>query len=304
MSKREYILRYLTIIKFLRNRSEATFEQLSDYLKSESEFHGYTLSISKRTFQRDLDEIRALFNIDIQFSFSRKLYFIADDEDQTALSNKMLEAFDLFNALNTAGKLAQHIIFETRKPQGMEHFYGLLHAIKNRFIIHFSYQKFWEDEATHRTAEPCSLKEFKGRWYVIAIDQKDRKVKTFGLDRVSELEITKKKFEPAKNFDANKLFSNCFGIICPDDSKPEEIILSFDSTQGKYIKSFPLHESQHVMEDNKDEVRIKLKLHITFDFLMELLSHGNMVKVIWPPKLKTKIRKMYSDALNQYGVKV
>jgi len=302
MSKREYILRYLTIIKFLRNRSEATFEQLSAYLKSESEFHGYTLSISKRTFQRDVDEIRALFNIDIQFSHAHNHYFIAADAEQTELSSRMLEAFDLFNTLNTAGKLAQHIIFETRKPQGMEHFYGLLHAIKNRLVICFSYQKFWEEDVTHRTAEPCALKEFKGRWYFLAKDQKDNKIKTFGLDRISELEITKKKFELAKTFDANKLFSNCFGIICPDDSKPEEIILSFDSVQGKYIKSFPLHESQQVMEEDKDEVRIKLKLHITHDFLMELLSYGDALKIIWPLKLKNRVCKMYSSALKLYNI--
>ncbi|MBI4947676.1 MAG: WYL domain-containing protein [Bacteroidetes bacterium] len=299
MSKREYILRYLTIIKFLR-KEEATFEQLSDYLKSESEFHGYNLNISKRTFQRDLSEILSLFNIDIQFNFSRKMYFIAEEEEDLDLSSRMLEAFELYNTLNTAGKLSQYILFEKRKPQGMEHFYGLLHAIKNHFVIHFSYQKFWEDEFSHRITEPYSLKEFKGRWYVIAKDHKDNVVKTFGLDRISELEITKKKFELAKNFDANKLFRNCFGIIVPDNPKPEEIILSFDSVQGKYIKSFPLHESQQIIKDDADEVRIKLKLCITFDFLLELLSYGEMLKVISPPKLKKEILKLYSNALKQY----
>ncbi len=301
MSKREYILRYLTIIKFLR-KGEATFEQLKVYLKSESEFYGYTLSISKRTFQRDLSEILTLFNIDIQYNFSRKVYFISVEEEDFDLSNRMLEAFDLFNTLNTAGKLSQYILFEKRKPQGMEHFYGLLHAIKNRFIIRFTYHKFWEDDPTQRIAEPYSLKESQGRWYVLAKDQNDNKVKTFGLDRISGLEITKQKFELAKNFDANKLFSNCFGIICPEDSKPEEIILSFDSVQGKYIKSFPLHQSQQIVKDDNDEVRIRLKLCITFDFLMELLSYGNLVKVVSPTKLKTKIRKMHFDALKQYGV--
>ena len=296
MSKREYILRYLTIIKFLR-KGDATFEQLSTYLKSESEFYGYNLNISKRTFQRDLGEILSLFNIDIQFNFSRKIYFIAEEDEDFDLSNRMLEAFELYNTLNTAGKLSQYILFEKRKPQGMEHFYGLLHAIKNHFVIRFSYQKFWEDEFSHRVAEPYSLKESQGRWYVLAKDQNDNKIKTFGLDRISELEITKKKFETSKTFDANKFFSNCFGIIVPGNSKPEEIILSFDSVQGKYIKSFPLHQSQQIVQDDDDGVRIKLKLCITFDFLMELLSYGDMLKIISPAKLKTKIRKMHADAL-------
>lgn len=301
MSKREYILRYLSIIKKMRSSREVTFEELDIFLKSESEFHGYNLNISKRTFQRDLDEIRSLFNIDIQFNFSRKVYFISDNVDQQELNNRMLEAFELYNTLNTAGKLSEHILFEKRKPQGMEHFYGLLHAIKNKFIIHFSYQKFWEDKPTSRIIEPFALKEFKSRWYILAKDKKDDKIKTFGLDRIRELEITKMKFNFPENFDSNKYFDKCFGIIVPENSTPEKIILSFDSVGGKYIKSFPIHETQKILTDNDDEIRVGLSLHITYDFLMELLSYGDTVKVISPAKLRKDITKQLKETLANYN---
>ncbi|MBI4944896.1 MAG: WYL domain-containing protein [Bacteroidetes bacterium] len=52
--------------------------------------------------------------------------------------------------------------------------------------------------------------------------------------------------------------------------------------------------------NDDDEVRVRLKLCITFDFLMELLSYGEMLKVISPPKLKKEILKLYSNALKQY----
>jgi hypothetical protein len=50
--------------------------------------------------------------------------------------------------------------------------------------------------------------------------------------------------------------------------------LSFDDYQGKYIKSLPLHESQQTISDSENELQIKLKLYITHDFIMELLSYG------------------------------
>lgn len=301
MSKREYILRYFSIIKFLRNRREASWKEIDDYLKSESEFHGYNLNISQRTFQRDLNDIRSLWNIDIQYDFSRQRYFIADDASGDELSSRMMEAFELFNVLKASDGFSQHILFETRKPQGLEHFYGLLHAIKNRFIIRFAYQKFWEDESTQRIAEPYSLKEFKGRWYILAKDQRDAKIKTFGLDRISRLEITKKKYEFPKNFNTNEMFHSCFGIICPEDEQPQEVILSFEPTQGKYIKTFPLHTSQKILTDNEKELRIQLKLYLTYDFTMELLSHGETVKIISPKKLEKEICKIYATALKQYA---
>lgn len=97
--------------------------------------------------------------------------------------------FDIFNALNISDRLSNYIHFEKRHPQGTENLYGLLHAIKNKVQITFSYQKFWEDEISQCIAEPYALKEFKNRWYVLANDLKDRKVKSFALDRLSEVEI-------------------------------------------------------------------------------------------------------------------
>ncbi len=299
MSKREYILRYLLIIRKLRNRRQATFKEINDFLILESELQSYKLSISKRTFQRDLNEIRSLFNVDIQYNFSDKVYYIADDEQQD-INNRMLEAFDMFNSLNIAEDLSPYIYLEKRRPQGTEHLYGLIHAIKNRLLIRFTYQKFWEDEVTHRTAEPYALKEFKGRWYVLANDRKDNTIKTFGLDRISQLEISRELFKYPENFNINEYFKYCFGIITSPDTEPEEIVLSFEPVQGKYIKSFPLHETQKVIVDNKEELQIKLKLHITHDFIMELLSFGDTVKILKQECMKSEIIAIYQNALNQY----
>jgi len=300
MSKSEHFLRYGAIINKLRNAREATFEEINDYLKREGDLKGYNLSVSKRTFQRDLDEIRSIFNVNIQFNFSRRVYYVEDDNEQTDVNNRMLEAFEMFNSLNVAGNLTQYIHFEKRKPHGMENFYGLLHAIKNRLLIRFVYHKFWEEESSIRIVEPYSLKEFDGRWYVYVKDMKDGKIKTFGLDRISDLEITKKRFIFPPEINVKEHFKNCFGIICPGKGDPEEVILSFIPVHGKYVKSYPIHESQEIINDNADELKIKLKLFITDDFVMELLSYGDMVKVISPKHLQVKMCNEYKGALGKY----
>ena len=46
-----------------------------------------------------------------------------------------------------------------------------------------------------------ALKEFKNRWYVVARDAGDGLVKSFALDRLSDLEITGKSFLYPKEFD-------------------------------------------------------------------------------------------------------
>ena len=298
MSKRESIARYNLIIKKLR-KQPADFEQISTYLSLESELQEYNFNVSKRTFQRDLDDIRSLYNIDIVYDFSRKVYFI-DLEEQPELNERILEAFDTFNALNITDRLSNYIHFEKRRPQGTENLYGLLHAIKNKVQISFSYKKFWEDEMSQRTAEPYALKEFKNRWYLLANDLKDNKVKSFALDRLTELEITRKKFRLPIDFDINEHYKYCFGIISPNEHQPREVILSFDPFQGKYIKTLPLHASQVILKDNEEELLIKLTLFLTHDFLMEILSYGDNVKVIQPESLIEDLKTSYENALKLY----
>lgn len=298
MSKRESIARYSLIIKKLR-KQPAAFQEISDYLKCESELQEYNFTTTVRTFQRDLNDIRSIYDIDIRFDRSRKVYYI-DTEGYHEAFERIIEAYDTFNALSISDRLSDFIHFENRRSLGTENLYGMLHAIKNRFRISFVYQKFWENEATKRILEPYALKEFRNRWYLVGNDFSKNQIRIFALDRLRNMEIGKQTFGLTQTFDVNTYFRDCFGIISPDGLKVEEVILSFSSDKGKYIKSLPLHHSQQVLGDNQQEVLIKLKLVVTFDFVMELMSHGADVKVIQPQSLIDEISTAYRKALQQY----
>lgn len=299
MSKRESISRYNLIIKKLR-RNQSTFEEITDYLSGESELQSYNFTTSIRTFQRDLEDIKSLFNIDIQYDFSKKVYYI-NEEDQPEVNDRILEAFDVYNALHVTDRLAAYIHFEKRKPQGTENLFGLLHAIKNRFRIRFTYLKFWDEEPSRRIAEPIALKEFRNRWYVIARDLKDNQVKSYGFDRLSNLEITRKTFTYPQDYNIEEQYHHSFGIMSPNDDKPREIILSFEPLQGKYIKTLPLHETQQVVVDNDDELQVKLTLYLTHDLIMEILSYGDTVKVLTPKSLAKMIKTAHFNAFSKYN---
>src|ERR1039457_391618 len=127
MSKRESLSRYNLIINRLK-KSNATFMEIKDYLSLQSDFHSDNLNVSQRTFQRDLDDIRSLYDIDIQYDFRRKVYYI-DSEGKPDINTRTLEAFDTLNALNISHGVSQFIHFEKRRPLGTEYLYGLIHGI-------------------------------------------------------------------------------------------------------------------------------------------------------------------------------
>jgi len=305
MSKRGYISRYLLILKKLKVKPYSTYEELQTYIENQFDFlqmQDDTLNVgfSKRTLQRDIKEIRNVFGIDIEYSKSNKGYYISQSETENMNFQRMIEAFDMFNSLNLAQDLTPFIHLEKRRPQGTENLYGLLHAIKNKLKIKFTYQKFWEEELSQRLVEPYALKEFKNRWYVLAKDSKDNNIKSFALDRLTNLEITNQTYQYPDNYSIEQSYRYCFGIISPNEEEPQDIILSFDPFQGKYIKTLPLHETQQVLVDNDKETRIKLKLCLTHDLVMELLSFGDNMKVIEPKTFADEIKQAHKNAYKQY----
>ena len=305
MSKRGYISRYLLILKKLKVKPYSTYEELQTFIENQFDYlqmqdDNLQIGFSKRTLQRDIKEIRNVFGIDIEYSKSQKGYFISQNENENMNFQRMMEAFDMFNSLNLAQDLTPFIYLEKRRPQGTENLYGLLHAIKNRLQIKFTYQKFWEEELSQRLVEPYALKEFKNRWYIMAKDSKDNNIKSFALDRLTNLEITNLNYQYPDNYSIEQSYRYCFGIISPNDEEPQDIILSFDPFQGKYIKTLPLHDTQQVLVDNDEEIKIKLKLCLTHDLVMELLSFGDNLKVIEPKSLADQIKQAHEKAFRQY----
>jgi hypothetical protein len=134
---------------------------------------------------------------------------------------------------------------------------------------------------------------------MIGKDSDDKCIKTFALDRVSETENVGT-FTKDNNFDLAKKYRNCFGIYSPEkDSQAEDVILSFDAENGRYLKANPLHHSQKTLIDSAEEFRISLRLHITLDFLQEILTRSWSLRIISPESLRQQVCKIWKEALER-----
>lgn len=300
MSVSSTYFRHLCILRKLQ-KAPATKQEIMDYYELECETHGYDFVFSSRTFLRDKEEILALHKKDIRYRASDKKYYLEEDEIPDDFGNRITDAYNTYLALNMVDGISEFIHLEKRRPQGMEHFHSLMHALKNKLVITFSYEKYLDNNISERRVEPLALKEFKGRWYLLSKDIKDNVIKTFALDRISSLDITRHKFRPEKGFNVTDYYQHCFGIIRPADTEIQPVIirLAFQPDRGKYIKSLPLHESQKVIKDSADELQIELSVYITHDLIMELLSYGHDIKVIEPLILKKTLNGILvkADAL-------
>ena len=185
---------------------------------------------------------------------------------------------------------------------GLQWFETLLTAIKNEQVIDLLHQSFERDRPLNHIVEPYLLKEYEGRWYLLARNAEKKFFRTFGLDRIKEVTVTQKQFTRDKDFNAADFYKNLYGVIASGDP-PEEVVLSFTPRQGKYILTKPLHNTQEILRDNKDEFRIKIFVSPTYELYMDVLHFGAEVKVIKPASLKRwikeeieKMKQMYKQA--------
>lgn len=299
MSKLVYFKRYLYIIDRLRSRP-SSYTELQEYvirkLENEDIDNGFEYAI--RTFERDKKDIAALFGIDIHYNRKDKTYSIDDTEIEDQSVTRMIDAFSIHHALQEGNKLSPSVFLEKRKSLGTEHIHGIIHAIQNRFILQFTHQKHWEDFSTERDVYPIAVKESQNRWYLVALEKSTQTVKTFGLDRISDLKVKDTKFKPFA-FNVEKEFRNAFGVL--RDSPDEKVTLQFSKMQGEYIKTFPLHESQLITTGTEDFITFEFYLHLTHDFIMELLKFANNVKVIAPESLIATMKKRIKQLEDLYS---
>ncbi|TRX36289.1 helix-turn-helix transcriptional regulator [Flavobacterium restrictum] len=298
MSKLIYFKRYLYVIDRLRSRP-CSFAELQEHVmrKLENDDIDSTFEYAIRTFERDKKDISTLFGIDIHYNRKDKTYAIDEAEIEDQSVTRMIDAFSIHHALQEGNKLSPSIFLEKRKSLGTEHIYGIIHAIQNGVVLKFTHKKHWIDEITQREVKPIAIKESQQRWYLVAWDKKGETVKTFGLDRISNLKITDTKFKPI-GYNVEKEFQHAFGVETYEEA--ERVVLEFSKQQGNYIKTFPLHESQRIIEETEDTVILEIFIHTTNDIKMELLKYGSAVKVLTPILLQNEIKNRISEMSNLY----
>jgi len=279
-----------------------SFAELHAYLLEETVLRDVATSYSRRTFERDLKAIEEDFGITVRYD-ARQRGYVVDPADAVPLlagHQRLLEAMELHAFLRLPAALTPHVQLEARRPLGLEHLRPLVAAVQAQQLVEFTYSKFWEDRPTRRVAGPMLLKEFRGRWYVLAVQPGTGALRCFGLDRISDLAPTFQAFRPPNGFDAAAYYEQAFGIIRPDDEAPQEITLLLSPVQGRYVQTFPLHASQRLLSQTASETRVSLRVYDTHDLRMELLSMGEEVEVLAPASLREWMQGSCAKAAAHY----
>ena len=146
-------------------------------------------------------------------------------------------------------------------------------------------------------AEPYFLKQSQNRWYLVAMVEGI--LKCFELGRFVSFKVLDEEFSRDESVQAENLFRDCFGIWDDPKMSVEDIRLRFSPLDGRFIKTLPIHSSQKIVAETNEYVEVTLRLKITNDFVMALLSRSSSIEILVPQSLKDRMNAIWAAALER-----
>ncbi|MCM1110099.1 MAG: WYL domain-containing protein [Clostridium sp.] len=293
--------RYVWIIDTIRRHSTISRRELNEYWMRSPYSNGEPLA--RRTFYNYRQAIEDLFGIRIVVSPSTYEYSIANDEtaESATLTDWVLNSASMSDTMVEMQHIADRIFLE-EVPSARLFLSPITKAMRDYHPVRFSYHPYNRSLPTPGVAiEPYFLKIFRQRWYLTGRNQTDGKIKTYALDRMSELTVSTSTFAPPPDFDPREFVRDAFGIIFTQ-GPVHQVSLRVDSRRAKYFRALPLHCTQD--EAIHDSFSIfTYRLRLTPDFVQEILSYGPDITVLGPPELKAMVVKSLKESLANYSPK-
>lgn len=276
--------RYMWLYETLLSTGGATFEEI-DRLWQRSSL-GDGLPLPHKTFENHRRAVEEFFDVEIVCDRATNEYSIKSEgmESETRLHEMMSSAIMLKNLMSSAD-LERYVHLE-KIYGGNEFLQTIIKALTDKRELRLRYRHNYDSAMEEEIiVKPVGIKLFRQRWYLIA-EKPGGKHYSYSLDRIMDVACGEN-VKPSK-LSIDRIFADSYGIIVEDGVNAEDIVLKVEREQANYFKSLPLHSSQHVIEEG-DFVTLALRVAPTYDFIMEILSHGPRVEVVAPESVRAKI---------------
>ena len=255
-------------------------------------------SYTLRTLQRDIRTIEEVFGMEIENVKGEGYRIVGWDPVYTDRFKELLSEFEILSTVGSDSGTRDYIIPEQRKMTFSVDIQKVLRSIKQRRKVRFSYSlpRLGGKEAEY-LAEPYFLKQSQNRWYLVAMVEGI--LKCFELGRFVSFKVLDEEFSRDESVQAENLFRDCFGIWDDPKMSVEDIRLRFSPLDGRFIKTLPIHSSQKIVAETNEYVEVTLRLKITNDFVMALLSRSSSIEILAPQSLKDRISAIWAAALER-----
>lgn len=307
--------RYVWLIDILLRYKRLTFQEINKLWQKSG--LGYGEELPLRTFHNHQKAIKDIFDVYIECDRKDGYRYYIDEPGRvrgSSLRSWLISSYATLNQIRVDNKkLGERILFE-EIPSSRTWLTRIVDAMRNNSVVRITYRDFGGQHSMEFEIEPYYLKVVKRRWYVLARNSCCREegeergtepkdvYRVYALDHILDIQDTGRTFKMKKEFDIDRYFEGCCGIITSDEPI-QRIVLSARGNFADYLRTLPLHESQREIGGDDESFLFEYRLKPTIDFYQFVLSQGDRLEVREPVSVRETVRNYAQKILDCYTQK-
>ena len=290
--------KYIWLISTIYDAGKISFEDIASKWDN-AYINDLHQPLRLRTFHNHRNAILMQFGIVIECQRGTNLYYIDNPDalERNSINQWLLDSFAVSSMLMDNRSICDRIMLED-VPSGRSYLDIITKAMRKNRQITIDYEDFFGNIIQGLKINPYFIRLFKRRWYVMAFVLQKKEIHRFGLDRIKHIEVTESKFCYPKNFSPQEYYTDYYGVF--HDKKPIAIRLKAYREKPHYLRSLPLHHSQREIETNNNYTIFEYIIAPTYDFIQEILSHGNQLEVLSPDTFRQQIKAIIQEMHDFY----
>ena len=143
---------------------------------------------------------------------------------------------------------------------------------------------------------PYRLAYAQGGLYLLAWVPQYGEVRTFAVERISEVSLLEERFTPTEELPA-QAFPHSMGV---HSAPPERVELAFDPSVADYVRAREWHHSQVFSDTPEGGVHVRLEVCLDRALRSWILSFGPSAQVVAPDSLARDIAAQLEQARLRY----
>jgi predicted DNA-binding transcriptional regulator YafY len=321
--------RFYKIELLIRTRGSVPFADLMD-----------ELGVSRATLKRDLEYLRERMDAPIVYDrFSNGYQFNPDARDARQVRHELpglwfsegeihalLTMHQLIGGLDEGGVLARHlqplldklygmlgtsdaearelvkrikVMSPARRPVAPKHFELIGGALTRRQRVHLHYWVRTRREMTERTVSPQRLVHWRNTWYLDAWCHATDALRRFALDAIREADPVDQRAKDVALKTIEAELDAGYGAF--SGAKAQWATLQFTPEAAQWVRHEQWHPQQEAKLHGDGSLTLRLPYSDATELAMDILRHGEQVKVLAPAVLVTAVRATLQRAAAQYG---
>jgi predicted DNA-binding transcriptional regulator YafY len=180
-------------------------------------------------------------------------------------------------------------------PADVTLFGDLLDAVRACREVSFDYHKLTGHKPEQRTVHPYHVGQIEHGWYLLAHDLARKAVRTFALQRITNLSMLGTKFVRDPRFNARDHLGGGFGVwsYAGEEKQTHEVHIRFEGYAARVVAERQWHATQAIRKLKADGSVIEFQADLSGleEITRWVLSWGGKAKVLGPTELKKRVRE-------------